>query len=82
MARDPSFGYSATVRLTLLAGGLAFPLAKVGPERVVLQRGGVSLAPGVGEVIMLVDGREKRWSVVLSNGIVPFDRNVEIATPT
>ncbi|QDT47441.1 hypothetical protein Pan258_14760 [Symmachiella dynata] len=64
--------YSAEVQLFLEANGQSWRLAKVGPGRIV-PRDKIELEAGPAEILMIVDGQERRWSVYLVDGIVPFD---------
>jgi len=64
--------YSSEVQLFLEANGQSWRLAKVGPGRIV-PRDKIHLDPGPAEIRMVVDGHERRWSVFLVDGIVPFD---------
>jgi hypothetical protein len=58
--------YSPEIRLKLLVGEQSYPLAQISPEWVML-REEASLSPGQAEVVMTVDGRERRWDVVLAD---------------
>jgi hypothetical protein len=60
----------------LIAGEKSYTLAEIGPDFVTLKEP-QDLAPGPATVVMRVDGRERRWSVNLSVGAVPFDLVVE-----
>jgi hypothetical protein len=70
------FGHSSNVELFLLAGNQSLKLAQIGPSFVTL-REPAELPPGDAEILMKVDGRERRWSVSLTHGSVPFDLNIE-----
>lgn len=65
--------YSANVSLDLLVDGRKIPLAKVGPEKGVLQERHEIPAGQEAVLLMMVDGREHRWEIVLENGIAGFD---------
>ena len=69
--------YSANIRLQLLVGDQIFPLAKIGPESIVL-REAIELPACEAEISMSVDGREHRWQVFLTDGAVPFDTAIQI----
>ena len=73
---SPVAGYSSRVQLSLEMAGGVYPLSHTGPHFVRL-REATFIAPGKGEVVMVVDGKERRWPVSLPNGAVPFDVNVE-----
>jgi len=64
--------YSAHVQLFLEANGQSWRLAKVGPGRIV-PRDKIELDAGPAEIVMIVDGKERRWSVDIVDDIVPFD---------
>jgi hypothetical protein len=72
---SPQAGYSADVWLFLIALGTAIPLAQIGPDSVVL-RDPIELPRCEAEILMVVDGEERRWPVVLPNGAVPFELEV------
>lgn len=75
-ARSRPIRYSANVTLILRVGDQTFNLAKIGPDCLVL-RTPMELPPCCGEIIMTVDGHERRWPIRLHNGAVPFDEDVE-----
>ena len=64
--------FSADVRLDLLVNGRYIPLAKLGPGYLVLQNTDDVPAGQDAVLIMNVDGREHRWEINLTQGIVPF----------
>lgn len=71
-----SSGYSADVKLLLRVNGCVFPLAQMGPNRVVLREETV-LPDGPAEVMATIDGEPQRWIVEiadrqLSRRIVPI----------
>jgi hypothetical protein len=76
VGHSPIAGYSSRVQLSLEIADRVYPLSHVGPDFVQLRRA-TSISAGTGQVIMMVDGRERRWRVVLPNGAVPFDARVE-----
>ena len=70
--------YSSHVQLRLIVGDLSWDLAKIGPDHVVLREdANIELDECDAEIVMTVDGAERRWNVVLKNGIVPFDTQVK-----
>lgn len=73
----PVSGYSSQVRLTLIADGRALPLSQIGPGYAIL-REPASIGPCNADLIVSVDGIERRICVRLVDGIVPFDRMVRI----
>ena len=57
--------YSSVITLRLLAGDQIYPLAQIGPERVILKTAAI-IPPGPATVVMVVDDEdERRWDVVL-----------------
>lgn len=68
--------YSADVRLDLLVDGRVIPVAKAGPNYAILREGTEIPAGAAAELVMIVDGREHRWEVILVDGAVPFDEKV------
>lgn len=71
-------GYSSTVRGWLVAGGHRFPLAQVGPNFCVI-RDNVTTPPTVAELVIEVDGDERRERVFLPAGISKSLTVVEFA---
>ncbi|HUE17216.1 MAG TPA: hypothetical protein VMR25_23900 [Planctomycetaceae bacterium] len=76
---SPALGHSSEVDLFLLIDGQAYGLAEIGPDFVTL-REPVELPAGQAQVIMIVDGIERRrWTVFLEYGAVPFELDVATA---
>jgi hypothetical protein len=75
--RSLKASYSSHVAMTLVAGGMTLPVAKMAEGYVVL-REPVSLPRCDGELRLSIDGREHTWRVALDNGAVPFDTTVAI----
>lgn len=67
--------FSAEVDLQLIVGDRKYRVAKSGPDYVVLRKA-VDLPRCRAELVMTVDGQERRWPLFLMNGAVPFDRCV------
>jgi hypothetical protein len=61
-------GYSADVRLSLVVGDRSFDVGQVGPEDLVL-REPVTLPPCEGEIVITIDGSERRYPVSLIDGV-------------
>jgi hypothetical protein len=59
-----SGGYSARVRIELRVNGQRLRVAKIGPDRLYLDAP-QTLSASTGEVVMHIDGRERRWRVAL-----------------
>jgi hypothetical protein len=60
-------GYSSDVQLRLIVAGREYALAQIGPDFVML-REPANLPSGDAEVVMMIDGRERRWAVTLEHG--------------
>jgi hypothetical protein len=69
--------FSAEVESYLAVDGRKLRLAKIGSDRIML-RNPVELDPCRAEIVITIDGRERRRQVFLPNGSVPFDLFVEI----
>ena len=63
-------GYSSTVDLSLELVGETISLHAIGPDLITL-REAYEAPPGPATVVMRVDGRERRWSVLLVDGLRP-----------
>ena len=61
-------GYSADVRLELCLPDVTLELGQIGPERLILDQP-MDHPPCEAEVVLHVDGSERRWPVFLPNGI-------------
>ncbi len=70
-------GYSSTVDLSLEFAGETISLHAIGPDRITL-REAYEAPPGPATVVMRVDGRERRWSVLLVDGLRPDSRIARI----
>jgi hypothetical protein len=68
--------FSARIRLLLVIGESTYPLAQIGPMYFVLRKA-TSLPRCAAEIVMIADGDEKRWPIILKDGAVPFDPHVE-----
>jgi hypothetical protein len=69
--------YSAPVLLQLSVAGQTYPLAKTGPDYVVL-RTPANIPASVGEIRIVVGGRERIYPVRISD-TVPFDECVRVS---
>ena len=56
--------HSAVVTLRLEVGGATYELAQIGPSDVIFSEP-TSLPPCAAQVVMHVDGAERRWQVNL-----------------
>jgi hypothetical protein len=71
-------GHSAHVKMRLLVGDGSSRLAQVGP--VFLLRADPFAHPPAGaSVVLQVDGSERRWNVLLPQGISSASKRVAIA---
>ncbi len=61
-------GYSSTIRGWLVADGHRLALAQVGPDHCVVRRS-VAIPPIEAELVIEVDGDERRSRVFLQDGI-------------
>ena len=61
-------GYSADVRIHLNVNGYVLPVAQLGPDFLTL-RSVTEHPPTKEEIVMSVDGNERRWNVFLPEGI-------------
>jgi hypothetical protein len=70
-------GYSSNVELNLEIRGRLLALHAIGPDLITL-REGYEAPPGPATVIMRVDGREDRWSVLLPDGLLKGERTARV----
>jgi hypothetical protein len=61
-------GYSADVRMHLSLNGHTLRIGQLGPEFIILDDV-LDHPPGQAEITMSIDGRVRRWSVRLPDGI-------------
>jgi len=73
-------GHSADVQMRLMLNGYTLPITHMGPDFLRLQST-IEHAPASGEIILVVDGHESRWTVYLPEGVrpngdrIPVNRN-------
>jgi hypothetical protein len=65
------------VRLLLEAEGRTWPIAKIGPDTIV-PAAAFNIPACDAEIVLTVDGKERRWKVELIDGVCPFDTEVRI----
>jgi len=70
--------YSSDVRLRLEADGRSWPLAKLGPDHFVPSEQ-FELQPCDAEIVMTVDGAERRWKVRIPEGVCIFKSATRIS---
>ncbi len=69
--------YSPIVAMWLETAGKVWRIAKLGPDHFVpIDR--AEIPAGRGEIVMTVDGQERRWKVTIPNDVLPFDNDVKI----
>ena len=61
-------GHSADVQIHLNVNGFTLPVGQLGPEFLIL-REPTEHPPAEAEIVMSVDGNERRWNVFLPEGI-------------
>ena len=71
-------GHSSDLRITLRAGDHTFDVARVN-DKVCLVSEPVDVPPGPGELSFFIDGRERRRSVTLEDGIQTGCREVRLS---
>lgn len=64
-----SGGHSSDVRIALAVNGHVFSVAELGPSFVVL-RNPIAHPPAEAELMLSIDGNERRWQVELVDGIL------------
>ena len=70
MSSPPSTrAHSADVRMQLIFDGITLPLEQLGPDFVILRKPMTAMPPNIGEILLRIDGSERRWSVRLPEGI-------------
>ncbi len=67
---------STVVELHLEVGGRVVDLAQIGPDDVIANDP-IDLPPGPAEVVMHVDGQQRRWHVMLVEGMSKENRVVK-----
>ena len=69
MSAAPSkVGYSTDVRMQLNVNGFALSIGQLGPDFLIL-RDPANHPPAEAEIVMSIDGDERRWRVQLPDGI-------------
>jgi len=74
-----SSGHSADVDLQLVVGGQAMELAQVSPTAFYLREAAAS-PPCAAELVVIIDGRERRQQVYLPHGISRNSREVKYSS--
>lgn len=72
MSSSPTFisrvGYSADVRMSLEIEGRHLAVAQVGPDFIILAGAG-EMPPSTGDLVVVIDGNERRRTLALPDGI-------------
>ena len=71
-------GHSADVRIQLNVNGHSLNVAQLGPDFLTV-RDNIEHPPTEGEIVMSIDGRERRWNVFLPEGISPDRTRTKLA---
>ena len=71
-------GYSADFRMQLNINGYVLPIGQLGPNFIIL-RNAPEHPPSEAEIVMSIDGRERRWMVQLPDGISAKNELTKIA---
>jgi hypothetical protein len=74
-------GHSATVKMQLRFNGTSIPIAKMGPDYIVVNSPNDHPACEA-TIEMSVDDSESRWNVRLPNGISAGLKRVALGPPT
>ncbi len=61
-------GHSAKIEMHLRVNGQTFSIGQLGPDFLILDDP-ADHPPARGEVMVSIDGRERRWSVWLPEGV-------------
>jgi hypothetical protein len=70
--------YSADVQMELTVKGRIFSIGQLGPDFLILDDP-ADHPPSVAEVMVSIDGRERRWPVSLPDGIAAGQGTTRIA---
>jgi hypothetical protein len=70
--------HSAVVRMQLTLNGHVFSVSQLGPDFLML-RNPVDHPPAPADMVVSIDGREKRWPVYLVEGIKVSERMTRIS---
>jgi hypothetical protein len=73
-----STGYSANIRMQLRLNGDVFSVAQLGPDFLILDNP-TDLPPGLGEIEVWIDGRHRRWTVQVPDGVRGGERETKIS---
>jgi hypothetical protein len=65
---SPGLGYSSHVMMQLFIDGKVLSIGQLGPDFIILENP-TDHPPADAEIAVWIDGRERRWSVSLPEGI-------------
>jgi len=68
-------GHSAQVEITLLVNGVGHRVGQLGPDFLILEKSCIC-QPTSAEIVMNIDGKERRWAIFLPNGVRSGERRV------
>jgi hypothetical protein len=71
-------GHSAQVKMRLLVSGGSIRVVQMGPDFLLVDKP-FDHPPAGASVVLQVDGSERRWNVVLPNGLSSGSKRVAIA---
>jgi len=74
-------GHSAIVKMQLRFHGISIPIAKMGPDYIVVNST-KDHPPCEATIELRVDDSESRWNVRLPNGISAGSKRVALGAPT
>lgn len=63
--------------MQLFVNGASLPIAQLGPDFLILRKS-IDHPPADAVIVMLVDGRERRWGVTLAEGLAADVERVTI----
>jgi len=72
-------GHSADVQMHLSINGHIFSIGQLGPDFIILDTP-TDHPPGNGEIYLAIDGRVKRWPVLLPDGLSAAQAETRIAS--
>ncbi|MHB8521215.1 MAG: hypothetical protein ACYDH9_10705 [Limisphaerales bacterium] len=71
-------GHSAQVKMRLLVNGCSIAVVQMGPDFLLVEAP-INHPPGDASVVLQVDQNERRWNVLLPNGISAESKRIAIA---
>lgn len=71
-------GHSADVRIHLILKSDSIPVAQLGPDFLLLDAP-TDYPPGPASIVLRVDQSERRWNILLPNGISAASKRAAIA---